>query len=179
MTTAADDDNGIAVHDHPDGPIHVSFVCTGNICRSPMAANIVAHALRDEGLADAVRVTSAGTDGWHVGEPADERAAAVLARHGYPTDHRAARVAAEHLAADLLVPLAIGHDRQLAHLGVPNERRRLLRSFDPDADTDSVADPYYGDLDDFETVRREVEAALPGLVEWIRARVEDRTPEHR
>ena len=62
--------------------LHVTFVCTGNICRSPMAEKMFAHQIRERGLADAVRVTSAGTGNWHVGNCADERANRVLRAHG-------------------------------------------------------------------------------------------------
>jgi len=150
--------------------LHVTFVCTGNICRSPMAEKIFAHHLQKEGLDGRVRVSSAGTHGWHIGAEADPRTNAVLQRHGYPTGHQAAQLGAEHLEADLVVALATGHDRALAHLGVPTERRALLRSFDPDADTDSVPDPYYGGLPEFELVREQIEAAIPGLLAWVRER---------
>jgi len=150
--------------------LHVTFVCTGNICRSPMAEKIFAHHLLKEGLDGRVRVSSAGTHGWHIGAEADPRTNAVLQRHGYPTGHQAAQLGAEHLEADLVVALATGHDRALAHLGVPTERRALLRSFDPDADTDSVPDPYYGGLPEFELVREQIEAAIPGLLAWVRER---------
>ncbi|QNG18461.1 low molecular weight phosphotyrosine protein phosphatase [Rhodococcus triatomae] len=156
-----------AAADQPS--LHVTFVCTGNICRSPMAEKILLGHLERAGLADTVRVSSAGTDGWHAGDEADERTDAVLTAHGYPTGHRAAKVGPDHLAADLVVALDTGHDRRLARLGVPTERRRLLRSFDPEADSDSVADPYYGELSEFETVRAQIEAAIPGLLAWVRA----------
>lgn len=148
--------------------IHVTFVCTGNICRSPMAERIFAEHVRRAGLDDRVRVTSAGTHGYHVGAGADPRTDKVLEAAGYPTGHRAAQVGNDHLSADLVVPLDSGHDRILARLGVPTERRRLLRSFDPDADGDSVPDPYYGDMTDFELVRDQIEAAVPGLLAWVR-----------
>jgi protein-tyrosine phosphatase len=53
---------------------------------------------------------------------------------------------------------------------VPTDRRVLLRSFDPDADDDSVPDPYYGGLPEFEQVREQIEAAIPGLLERVRHR---------
>ncbi len=51
---------------------------------------------------------------------------------------------------------------------MPAERRALLRSFDPDAEGESVPDPYYGDRHEFELVRRQIEAAIPGLLDWVR-----------
>lgn len=150
-------------------PLHVTFVCTGNICRSVMAEKMFADQLRRRGLGDAVRVTSAGTGNWHVGECADRRATDVLRAHGYPTDHRAAQVDTEHLTADLVIALGRNHLRMLRQLGVDEDRVRMLRSFDPrsTAHTPDVDDPYYGDARDFEEVFTVIEAALPGLHDWV------------
>lgn len=150
-------------------PLHVTFVCTGNICRSVMAEKMFADQLRRRGLADAVRVTSAGTGNWHVGECADGRATDVLRAHGYSTDHRAARVDEDHLAADLVVALGRNHLRMLRELGVDQERVRMLRSFDPRSGAHAldVDDPYYGDAQDFEDVFAVIEASLPGLHAWV------------
>ncbi|GGG04830.1 putative low molecular weight protein-tyrosine-phosphatase [Rhodococcoides trifolii] len=151
--------------------LHVTFVCTGNICRSPMADKIFADAIAREGLSDRVRVTSAGTGSWHVGDGADPRTVAELEANGYPSEHRARTLDDDILAADLVVALDTGHRRDLLRAGVPEERLALLRSFDPDADSESVDDPYYGDAQDFETVRVQVEAAVPGLLAWVADRV--------
>ncbi|MGQ4599565.1 arsenate reductase/protein-tyrosine-phosphatase family protein [Nocardia sp. R6R-6] len=151
------------------GQLHISFVCTGNICRSPMAEKILGVHLYRAGLANRVRVTSAGTGSWHVGADADPRTTATLRKFGYPTGHVAAVFGAEHGAADLVVALDRSHQRELAHLGVPAPRLRLLRTFDPAADGPDVADPYYGDAADFELVRDQIEAAVPGLLDWVRA----------
>lgn len=149
-------------------PLHVTFVCTGNICRSPIAEIVYAQAVADAGLADLVRVSSGGTDGWHEGDPADRRARDVLAEAGYATEHTASEVTADHLGADLVVALHRSHVAPLRHRGVPEERLRLLRSFDPDASHESVPDPYYGDHDDFRVTLAQVEGAMPGLIEWTR-----------
>jgi protein-tyrosine phosphatase len=153
----------------------VCFVCSGNICRSPIAALVFAAVLDKEGLADRVRVTSAGIGPWHVGDPADRRARRVLAAHGYPTDHVAAQVGEDHLSADLLVAMDTGHEAALRdllkHQGDGDERLRMLRSFDPDAAEPDVPDPYYGDYSGFGEVLGMVEAAMPGLVEWVRTRL--------
>ena len=149
--------------------LHVTFICSGNICRSPMAEKMFAHQISERGLGRAVRVTSAGTGGWHAGEPADRRATHVLREHGYPTAHRAAQVNDDHLSADLIIALGRNHVRMLKDLGVPAERIRMLRSFDPRSGAHplDVEDPYYGDHADFEDVYVVIEASLPGLHGWV------------
>jgi protein-tyrosine phosphatase len=149
--------------------MHITFICTGNICRSPMAEKIAAAHLEREGLSD-VRVTSAGTGSWHVGDPAHENTQQILRKYGYATTHTAACVADDHLDADLVVALDRTHARELAHLGVDPARVRLLRSFDPAADSPDVEDPYYMGIEDYERVRDQIEAAMPGLLDWVRGR---------
>jgi len=147
--------------------VHVVFVCSGNICRSPMAEKVFAAELERAGLAEGVRVTSAGTGGWHVGDPADGRAAAVLRAAGYPSDHRARQVDAEALGADLIVALDDTHRRALCDVGA--SRVRLLRSFDPTAPEGAeVPDPYYGGDDGFDEVLAMIQAAVPGMLDWVR-----------
>lgn len=154
-------------------PLHVTFVCSGNICRSPMAEKMFAHQISERGLADVVRVSSAGTGNWHVGEGADRRAKRVLRDHGYPTDHRAAQLADDHLRADLVVALGRNHERMLREMGVEDHRLRMLRSFDPRSGAYAldVDDPYYGDHSDFEEAFVVIEAALPGLHDWVDERL--------
>ncbi len=153
--------------------LHVTFICTGNICRSPMAEKMFAHQIDERGLAAVVRVNSAGTGHWHHGEPADHRAEQVLRAHGFPSAHRAAAIDADHLSADLVVALGRNHLRTLQHLGVPADRLRMLRSFDPrsGAHTPDVEDPYYGTDDDFEEVFAVIDASLPGLHSWVDERL--------
>ncbi|AHH94425.1 hypothetical protein KALB_1052 [Kutzneria albida DSM 43870] len=134
-----------------------------------MAALVFGEQLRTAGLADVVDVSSAGTGGWHAGEAADERATRTLAEHGYPTEHVAAQVDGRHLDADLLVALDSGHARTLRRIADDPERVRLLRSFDPAAGEDlDVPDPYYGGPEGFEDVLAMIEAAMPGLLDWVR-----------
>jgi len=146
--------------------VHICFVCSGNICRSPSAALVLRARLEEAGLADSVRVTSAGIGGWHAGEPIDARAAAALRARGYPTAHRAAQVGPEHLDADLLIAMDSTHAEDLEALTGDPERIRLLRSYDPASplgDLD-VPDPYYGGPEGFEEMLDLIEAAMPGLL---------------
>lgn len=149
--------------------VHVTFICTGNICRSPMAEKILAEHVRRAGLSKRVRVTSAGTMDWQVGKEADPRAQDELRMGGYPTGHTAAQMSEDHLAADLVVGMNDGHRSLSIEAGAAPESVRLLRSFDDRADTPDVEDPYYGDPADFARARTQIENAMPGLMEWIRA----------
>jgi protein-tyrosine phosphatase len=152
-----------------DPLLHVTFICSGNICRSPMAEKMFAHQVEQRGLADVVRVSSAGTGSWHAGDPAHELTSRVLREHGYPTHHRAARVDDDHMAADMVVAMGRNHVRILSDLGVAEPRLRMMRSFDPRSGAHplDVEDPYYGTIDDYEHAYEVIAAALPGLHDWV------------
>ncbi|MFI8517419.1 low molecular weight protein-tyrosine-phosphatase [Streptomyces sp. NPDC085481] len=161
-------------------PYRVCFVCTGNICRSPMAEHVFRARVTEAGLADAVVVDSAGTGGWHEGDGADPRTVAVLEEGGYGSEHTARRFRASWFAAlDLVIALDEGHVRELRRLArTPEEaaKIRLLRSYDPGAGADlDVPDPYYGGRDLFEECLEMVEAASEGLLAAVRDEVEERT----
>ncbi len=167
----------------PDGPppgssprpYRVTFVCTGNICRSPIARVVVEELIREQGLEDRVELDSAAIGDWHVGEAADPRALAVLTRHGYDGSfHRARQLEPDEIsAADLVIAMDRGHADVLRVWARTQQNRakvRLLRSFDPGAEPhdQDLADPYYGDDDGFRAVLEQVRAAAPGLVEAVR-----------
>ena len=152
--------------------LHLVTVCSGNICRSPMAEKMLVAALADAGLAGRVLVTSAGVGDWHVGEPMDPRAADTLTARGYGTDHVARQIDGTTADADLVLAATNDHARDLLRAGVPAERVRLLRSFDPAAPEGAeVPDPYYGGDEGFDEVLAMIEAATPGIVAWVRERV--------
>lgn len=156
-------------------PYRVCIVCSGNICRSPMAAVVLRRLVEEAGLGDRVQVDSAGTGGWHVGDGADRRALAALRGAGYDgSTHRAARFEAAWLASlDLVLVADRGHLRDLRGMGRAGfdmSHVRLLREFDPDAveaGTLEVDDPYYGDAAGFQRCLDEISAACAGVVEHI------------
>lgn len=154
----------------------VCFVCTGNICRSPMAESVFRARVEEAGLADLVEVDSAGTDGWHEGEGADPRTVATLEAHGYDSDHTARQFRSDWFARlDLVIALDTGHLRTLRRLAPTAEdaeKVRLLRSYDPAAGTDpDVPDPYYGGDDGFLECLERVEAASSGLLTAVHEHV--------
>lgn len=95
----------------------VCFVCTGNICRSPMAEAVFRAHVAEAGLAHRIAVDSAGTGGWHEGDGADPRAISVLEAAGYALDHRARQFQASWFERlDLVIALDAGHLRELRAL---------------------------------------------------------------
>jgi protein-tyrosine phosphatase len=157
-------------------PYRVTFVCTGNICRSPMAEHIFRHHAEEEGLD--VEVDSSGTGHWHVGDSADERTVATLRRAGYRSIHQARQFEAGWFDRyDLILALDEGHRTDLLRLAPDAEARgkvRLVREFDPDASDLDVADPYYSRDSAFEEVREQIEAAVPGLLDHVRRAFKER-----
>ncbi|WP_327316330.1 low molecular weight protein-tyrosine-phosphatase [Streptomyces sp. NBC_01235] len=155
----------------------VCFVCTGNICRSPMAESVFRAHVADAGLDGLVEVDSAGTGDWHEGENADPRTLSVLEQRGYALDHTARRFEPSWFARlDLVIALDSGHLKALRLLAPTEEdaaKVRLLRSFASSAPDDlDVPDPYYGGRDGFEECLEMVEEASAGLLIAVRDDVE-------
>ncbi|MFI0222400.1 low molecular weight protein-tyrosine-phosphatase [Streptomyces lydicus] len=168
-------------------PFRICFVCTGNICRSPMAESVFRTRLAEDGLDGLVEVDSAGTGGWHEGDGADPRTVAVLRAGGYETAHTARQFHPSWFdRLDLVIALDAGHLRALRRLApTPQDavKVRLLRSYAAEA-TDKgadlahdldVPDPYYGDFAGFEECLEMVEAASDGLLTAVRTAVTART----
>ena len=130
----------------------VEIVCTGNICRSPMAEVVLRAKLAQARIGD-VEVTSSGTGGWHVGDPMDSRAAAALRRRGYDgSSHRARQFRAGWFAdRELVLAMDSGH---LSELGGD---ARLFAD-------DDVPYPYYGADAGFDDVLAQIEKAAD---QWV------------
>ena len=158
-------------------PYRIVFVCTGNICRSPMA-EIITRTMADatdvgDGsvLGTHLEVSSAGTGPWHDGDPMHDNTAAALARGGYPDHPHVARqiVSARLGQFDLLVALdrrhqqtlrGLGADPAPAHAAAPSTAR-------PRGRRSHVPDPYYGDDGVFDDCREMIEAGCRGLVDSL------------
>jgi protein-tyrosine phosphatase len=169
----------------PHRPYRVTVVCTGNICRSPMGEFILRERFEAAGLGDRVAVDSAGTHSWEVGNPADPRTLAVLARNGHDDfggrDHVARRFERSWFDdVDLVLAADAGHLRELTKLARTDTQRakvRMFRSFDPVAAGDDdldMDDPWYGDDTAFDRTYAEVVAAADGVVEHVLRELGDR-----
>lgn len=161
----------------------VLFVCTGNICRSPAAHAVLDQHLRRAAALGArwaarVRVDSAGTAGWHQGEPPDPRAQAEGARRGYTVDHPARVVTREDYNPQTwLIAMDSGHLQALrrrAPQGYDPDRIVLFRRYDPQAQGDAdVSDPYYGGPREFSHLYDVLERSMPALLLAVEARLKE------
>ncbi|WP_030911469.1 low molecular weight protein-tyrosine-phosphatase [Streptosporangium amethystogenes] len=148
----------------------ICVVCMGNICRSPMAEVVLRKTLDEHSLGDRVTVDSAGTGGWHQGDPMDARAAEMLADHGYDgSRHRARQFLRDWYGRiDLVLAMDTDNLRALRRLAPDGADVRLFRSFDLAAPPDAeVPDPYYGGREGFAEVLLMVEAASDGLARHL------------
>jgi protein-tyrosine phosphatase len=154
--------------------MRILFVCLGNICRSPTAEVVFRTIVAREAPELMLEVDSAGTAGYHIGEPPDPRTRQAAARRGYDLSTVRARIVEPHdfERFDLILAmdrenLSVLQRRAPSHA---RERVRLLLEFAPDEDTTDVPDPYYGGPNGFEKVLDLVEAAARGLLHHVRQR---------
>jgi protein-tyrosine phosphatase len=152
----------------------ILFVCLGNICRSPTAEAVFRAVAQQEAPDLTLEIDSAGTAGYHIGEPPDRRSQAAAHRRGYDMSALRARIVepADFERFDLILAM----DRE--NLSVlrqraprtAHERVRLFLEFAPETETTDVPDPYYGGSTGFEQVLDLVEAASRGLIAHLRKR---------
>jgi protein-tyrosine phosphatase len=155
----------------------IQTVCTGNICRSPMAAAVLTSFLDDAGLSAWVEVGSSGVSAEEDGHPIDRRAVRALRRRGYEphSHHRAHRITRQELeTTDLILPATFHHYRALAARGADPGKLRMMRQFDPamallqPGFALDIEDPWYGGEEDFELALTQIEDAAPGVVDYVR-----------
>lgn len=149
----------------------VLFVCMGNICRSPSALGVFRQRVARAGLAESVRIDSAGTHGSHRGEPPDARAQAHARRRGYAlADLRSRQITdGDFYRFDLLLAMDDDNLSELHRRCPPGQQYRLRRltEFCLRNDSPVVPDPYYGSAQGFEHVLDLLENACDGLLAHV------------
>jgi protein-tyrosine phosphatase len=153
-------------------PLRLLMLCMGNICRSPMAEGALRERLRAAGLVDEVEVDSAGTGGWHAGDPPDPRATATAAAHGVDIGMlRARRLLADDFERFDWILCADGDNLAQARLRGPVARRDravLLRAWAGCDGAMEIPDPYRGGSREFEHAWSLVDEAAARIVERVR-----------
>lgn len=152
----------------------VLFVCMGNICRSPTAEAVLREfARRDSSLA--LEVDSAGTHGYHAGDPPDERAIEAARRRGFDLSALRARVveAGDFERFDLVVAMDTVVYERLRGIAPESHatRLKLFLEFAPALGRSDVPDPYYGGTAGFEEVLDLVEEGARGLLAALGRRI--------
>ena len=154
--------------------VGVLFVCMGNICRSPTAEAVFRHKVKAAGLDDRIRIDSAGTGAWHVGNPPDSRAQATARQRGISMAGQEARKVQVGDFDRFDYVLAMDRDNlsDLRGLAQPRHHGKvfLFLDFASQVSESEVPDPYYGGPQGFEHVFDLVDAAAEGLLTEIRVK---------
>ncbi|MEM9648925.1 MAG: low molecular weight protein-tyrosine-phosphatase [Bacteroidota bacterium] len=145
----------------------VLMVCLGNICRSPLAEGILRSKI-DEA---SVKVDSAGTAGYHVGNPPDKRSIAVAQKHGINISHQRSRqfAASDFKDFDLIFAMDTSNFRNILRLATStdDEKKVKLLLDEVDLNTNEVPDPYYGGADGFERVYEMLDKACEAIAKKL------------
>jgi protein-tyrosine phosphatase len=157
-----------APKDRNSRPRRLLFVCTGNICRSPLGEAIFRHQAEQAGHGSEFEVDSAGTHDYHEGEKADPRARQVGKSNGVPVTSIARIVEdADFERFDLILAMDRGHRRELlARCPAPlRDRIRLMREFDEPPGELDVPDPYYSNDQAFVRVYQMLDHCCKNLLQ--------------
>ena len=153
----------------------ISFVCLGNICRSPLAQGVFQDLVNREKLDQKIFISSAGTGNWHIGNLPDERMRQTAQSIGIKLESRAQQFQSKDFNRFNLV-LAMDHSNlvrlsEIAPSTLQKNKLMLFRSFDPESNEDQdVPDPYYGGTKGFEEVYSMVKRTCPPLLDYIKSR---------
>jgi protein-tyrosine phosphatase len=156
--------------------VSVLVVCTGNICRSPTGEGVLRHLVKQRGLEDRVRVASAGTQDYHVGDAPDPRTLTHAQKRGYDLSaQRAAQVRPQDFDEfDYILAMDRGHLRILRGLQTVGSKAKLALFLDASGKWkgEDVPDPYYGGAAGFEQVLDMVEEAAERWLDRIEAQLD-------
>jgi protein-tyrosine phosphatase len=156
--------------------ISVLVVCTGNICRSPTGEGVLRHKAKERGLGDRIRIASAGTHDYHVGDPPDSRTLEHAAKRGYDfSSQRASQVGPQDFGAfDYILAMDRSHLRILRAMQPAGSKAKLGLFLEASArwKGEDVPDPYYGGAAEFERVLDMVEEAAERWLDRFEAELD-------
>ncbi|WP_375207369.1 low molecular weight protein-tyrosine-phosphatase [Hyphococcus sp.] len=147
---------------------NVLFVCLGNICRSPAAEGVLRAMAAERGVD--VNIESAGTGGWHAGDPPDARMMKAAAARGVDLSYQRARQVdlSDFYQFDYLLAMDLSNHTDLLEMAPPNRTCdiRLFLDF-ADSEARETPDPYYGGEDGFERVLDLIELGAEGFLDHL------------
>ena len=154
--------------------IGVLFVCLGNICRSPAAEATFQYMVSKKGLDRLFDIDSAGTSGYHIGDPANRNAQKAAAKHNIQLNSRSRQFEGDDFARfDYILTMDSDNYRSVlasAHSQEQRDQVKLFRTFDPESNAETVPnvpDPYYGGMSGFENVQNIMLRTSEALLEWL------------
>jgi protein-tyrosine-phosphatase len=155
-------------------PATIVTVCTANICRSPMAAALLQHALaaQPEPLRS-LRVISAGVSA-HPGEPVSPNSVTALKKVGLDLSSHRSRLLDQQTLDEAILVLCMTESHRMIiqrQANPPPKNLFLFREFMKDPVDLDIPDPYGGPLRVYEVARDEMVEAIPSLVEYIKTQV--------
>ncbi len=149
-------------------PASILFVCLGNICRSPTGEGVLQHLVEERGLDSKVTIDSAGTIGYHEGNPADRRMRDHASKRDYDLTSRSRKIVPDDLDRfDLVIAMDRQNHSDIMEIDPTATNVKLMSDFLDDSWPVDVPDPYYGGADGFETVLDMIEAACPNILDEL------------
>jgi protein-tyrosine phosphatase len=148
----------------------ILFVCLGNICRSPLGEGLLRHHAAERGISQLVETASAGTGGWHHGDPPDHRSVSVARNYGIDISAQRARQLAEDdfNSFDLIFAMDRSNLRDIVRRAPHSSSADIHLFMDFVGGTSrDVPDPYYGDARDFENVYTMLDEGCRSLLDIL------------
>ena len=152
--------------------VKILFVCLGNICRSPAAETIFRQKATSAGVAGGLEIDSAGLNGYHDGEPADQRMIRHASQRGYKITSVSRKIipSRDFVYFDMIVGMDNFNFKELKRLASPcgaQEKVFKMTDFAINSSANEVPDPYYGGAAGFENVLDILEDCSKGLLNNI------------